>query len=127
MEAPGTWSCQLTAAPGHQSDSALACSSAPHPSDPQPPNLTTKFVLRDREDFLLVLFRPIFERDKRDRVRKLVFLLLPPFVRRLRREIHSDQPFHVCVFRTHNLTAGRFNPALETVRRGFPAFDSFVV
>jgi len=42
MEAPGTWSCQLTAAPGHQSDSALACSSAPHPSDPQPPNLTTK-------------------------------------------------------------------------------------
>src|ERR1700687_1140952 len=30
------------AAPVHQSDSALACSSAPHPSDPQPPNLSTK-------------------------------------------------------------------------------------
>src|ERR1700753_1645643 len=30
------------AAPGHQSDSALVCSSAPHPSDPQPPNLTTR-------------------------------------------------------------------------------------
>src|ERR1700716_2106944 len=42
MEAPGTWSCQLTAAPGHQCDSALVCSSAPHPSDPQPPTLTTK-------------------------------------------------------------------------------------
>src|SRR5437879_9117331 len=42
MEAPGTWSCQLTAAPEYQSDSALVCSSAPHPSDPQPPTLTTK-------------------------------------------------------------------------------------
>src|ERR1700681_2626384 len=30
------------AAPVHQSDSALACSSAPHPSDPQPPHLSTK-------------------------------------------------------------------------------------
>src|ERR1700737_1885269 len=52
MEAPGTWSCQLTAAPGHQSDSALACSSAPHPSDPQPPNLTTKREKTDISTFL---------------------------------------------------------------------------
>ena len=52
MEAPGTWSCQLTAAPGHQSDSALACSSAPHPSDPQPPNLTTK---REKTDIPTLL------------------------------------------------------------------------
>jgi hypothetical protein len=29
-------------APEYQSDSALACSSAPHPSDPQPPNPVTK-------------------------------------------------------------------------------------
>src|SRR5437879_9871177 len=52
MEAPGTWSCQLTAAPGHQSDSALACSSAPHPSDPQPPTLTTK---REKTDIPTLL------------------------------------------------------------------------
>src|SRR5258705_6552533 len=43
---------KLTAAPGHQSDSALACSSAPHPSDPQPPNLTTK---REKTDIPTLL------------------------------------------------------------------------
>src|SRR5450759_2610578 len=36
----------------HQSDSALACSSAPHPSDPQPPNLTTK---REKTDIPTLL------------------------------------------------------------------------
>src|ERR1700720_2652975 len=40
------------AAPEHQSDSALACSSAPHPSDPQPPNFTTK---RERTDIPTLL------------------------------------------------------------------------
>src|SRR5258706_379644 len=40
------------AAPVHQSDSALFCSSAPHPSDPQPPNLTTK---REKTDIPTLL------------------------------------------------------------------------
>src|SRR5260370_40562350 len=40
------------AAPVHQSDSALACSSAPHPSDPQPPTLTTK---REKTDIPTLL------------------------------------------------------------------------
>src|SRR6266404_569114 len=40
------------AAPVHQSDSALACSSAPHPSDPQPPTLTTR---REKTDIPTLL------------------------------------------------------------------------
>jgi hypothetical protein len=51
--------------PGHQSDSALACSSAPHPSDPQPPNVTTKGEKTDiptllSADILALRLHPCF-------------------------------------------------------------------